>query len=212
MMIPMVVSMGATANVREKNHEAGFTLVELLICTFVLLLVTSAAFGILSEIQRTVSYQTEIQSVLNNTRIAMQAIERYIRQAGNDPCAGGIQGITIVSATEVQIRSDLAGSAANPDKGDPDGDSDDSGENVTIRFNGVSHSIEIIPSGGPPQIFAGYISDLIFQYYDESGAITNDNNKVRKISFAISGTSMLPNPQTGQYFGIRLCSEVRIMT
>ena len=38
---------------------------------------------------------------------------------------------------EIQIRSDLTGSAArvNPDKGDPDGDIGDSGESVAIRYN-----------------------------------------------------------------------------
>jgi type II secretory pathway pseudopilin PulG len=207
------VSIDASNNPRGKTAEAGFSLIELLICSLVLLLVTSAAFGILSEIQQTASYQVETQSVINNTRIAMQIVERYIRQAGNDPFASGFHGITIVSATEVQIRSDLTGSAAgNADKGDPDGDWADSGENVTLRFNNKSHSIEIVPNGGPPQIIAGSISDLMFQYYDGSGALTAVDSDVRKISVAISGTSALPNPQTRRFFCIRLCSEVLVMT
>jgi prepilin-type N-terminal cleavage/methylation domain-containing protein len=193
--------------------ESGFTLTEMLICAVILLLITSAAFGILSEIQMTAGYQAEVQSVLNSTRIAMQTVERCIRKAGNDPLAGGLTGITIVNATEVQIRSDLTGSAAgNPDKGDPDGDVDDSGENVAIRFNSKSHTIEIVPSGGAPQIIASNISDLMFQYFDASGAITSADRKVRKISVAISGTSTLPNPRTGHFFGIRLYSDVMIAT
>jgi Tfp pilus assembly protein PilW len=213
MIDPIAASMNISHRTGGKTDEAGFSLTELLICALVLLAVTSAAFSIMSEIQRTAGHQAEMQSVLNNTRIAMQIIERYIRQAGNDPSASGLNGITIVSATEVQIHSDLTGSAAgNPDKGDPDGDIDDSGENVTIRFNDKTHAIEIVPSGGPPQIIAGYISDLLFQYYDASGAITSVDCKVRKISVSISGTSTLPNPQTHRFFGVRLCSEVLLMT
>ena len=54
----------------------------------------------------------------------MQTVEQYIRQAGNDPFCTGVAGIAIVSTEEIQIRSDLTGSAGpgNPDKGDPDGD------------------------------------------------------------------------------------------
>ena len=197
----------------KKPGEAGFSLVEMLICALVLLLVSSAAFSILSEIQQTAGYQAEMQAVLNNTRIALQAIEQRIRQAGNDPLASGLQGITIVTATEMRIRSDHTGSSAdNPNKGDPDGDTDDSGEDIVIRFNRKSHTLEIIPSGGSPQIIAGNISDLMFRYYDASGAITPVDSEVRKIFVAISGSSTLPHPRTGRIFGVKLCSEILIST
>jgi len=193
--------------------DKGFTLIEFLICALTLLLVASAAFSVLSEIQRTASNQAEMQSVLNNTHVAMQAVERYIRQAGNDPFARGLPAVTIVNATEVRLCSDLTGSAvANPDKGDPDGDADDSGENVAIRFNSRTRSIEVVPDGGSPQIIAGNISDLTFQYYDLEGAETASSGKVRRIGVAITGSSPLPNPQTGHPFGVTLRSEVLIIT
>jgi len=204
--------MNASAKVREPR-EAGFTLVEFLICTAGFLLVASAALAIGSDIQRTASYQTESYSVLQSMQIAVQTIERYIRQAGNDPLAKGFPAITIVNAAEMQIRSDLTGSdRANPDKGDPDGDTDDSGENVTIRFNTQSRALEIVPNGGPPQAIAGYISDLQFQYYDKEGNPTPVSSEVRKIVVKISGSSPVPNPQTHQFFGVTLRSEIRIMT
>ena len=122
---------------RRINRQSGFTLTEFLIAASILLVLSSAIFSMLTEIQHAGSYQTEVQFVLNNTRIAMQTAERYIRQAGNDPLGSGVSGITIVSAQEIQIRSDLTGSAGpgNPDKGDPDGDIGDSGESIAIRFN-----------------------------------------------------------------------------
>jgi prepilin-type N-terminal cleavage/methylation domain-containing protein len=200
-----------TATGRQTNQN-GFTLAEFLIASLILLVVASAAFSLLSEIQRTASYQSEVQAVLNNTRIAMETIERHIRQAGNDPLGSGLPGITIVSANEVQIRSDLTGSsgAGNPDKGDPDGDVDDSDENVTIRYNGVSRSLEIVPDGGSPQIAAGYISGLSFQYYDATGAVTADSKDVRTISFTVTGSTLQPDPQTRRIFGIRLSSGIRM--
>jgi type II secretory pathway pseudopilin PulG len=191
---------------------SGFTLVEFLVSALVLLILTSGVFTLLCEIQRTAGYQTEVQSVLNSTQIALQAAERYIRQAGNDPFGSGMPGITIVSATEVQLRSDLTGSlgAGNPDKGDPDGDIEDSGENVTLRYNDRTRSLEIVPQGGPAQIIAGNISALAFEYFDSYGNPTSVGGEVKKIAVTISGTSLLPNPQTGRIFGIRLSSEVKI--
>lgn len=198
---------------RNGAEDEGFTLTEFLICALTILLAASAAFGVLSEIQRTASHQAEVQSVLNNTRVAMQAVERYIRQAGNDPFACGLSAVTIVNGTAVQLRSDVTGSdASNPDKGDPDGDANDSGENVTIRFNERSRSIEIVPDGGSPQIIANYISNLAFQYYDLEGAETESSRKVRRIVVSISGSSPFPNPQTGRPFGVTLRSEILIAT
>jgi Tfp pilus assembly protein PilW len=210
---PMAVSANSFNKVDKETTEAGFTLVEFLICSVVFLLVASNALAIMSDIQRTAAYQTELFSVLHSTRIALQTIERTIRQAGNDPLRNGFPGIIIINASSVQIQSDLTGSdPGNPDKGDPDGDTDDTGENVTIRFNSQSRSIEIVPNGGTPQIIAGLISDLNFEYYDKDGVPTMVGSEVRKIAVVISGSSPIANPQTHQYFGVKLRSEIRIMS
>lgn len=200
--------------VKISGRQSGFTLTEFLIAATVLLILSSAIFGMLAEIQQSASYQTEVQSVLNNTRIAIQTAERYVRQAGNDPFGTGIAGITIVSAQEIQVRSDLTGSEgpANPDKGDPDGDIGDSGESVAIRFNDRTRSLEIVPEGSAAQIVAGSISGLSFQYYDADGNITANGREVRKIGISVSGTSLQPDPRTGTVFGLKLDSEIRIST
>jgi type II secretory pathway pseudopilin PulG len=213
-MNPMIVPMNDSAGGGKGKDQSGFTLVEFLISSLILIVVASAVFTLLSEIQRTASYQTEVQSVLNNTRIAMQTVERYIRQAGNDPLGSGLSGVIIVSANEIQIRSDLTGlsGAGNPDKGDPDGDIEDSGENVTIRLNDRSRSLEIVPDGGSAQIVANNIVGLSFECYDSQGSLTTTSGDVRKVVVTITGSSSLPNPQTHQAFGVKLSSGVNILT
>ena len=76
---------------------SGFGLTEFLMSTLVFLVMASMLFGLLVEIQRKASYQAEMQSVLNNTRLALQTVGRYLRQAGNDPLGIGVSGITIIS-------------------------------------------------------------------------------------------------------------------
>ncbi len=197
-----------------RRSQSGFGLVEFLVAALILLVTASAVFGMVTEVQRRALSQAEIQSVLDNTRIAMQTIGRYLRQAGNDPRNSGLAGITIVSATEVRILSDLTGSAGprNPDKGDPDGDTSDSGENVILRYNGATRSLEIMPDGGSAQIIAGNISDLTFRYYDSGGATITAGSNVHKINVTISGTSLLPDPGTHKVFGVRLSSDFQVKT
>jgi len=141
----------------------------------------------------------------------MQTVERYIRQAGNDPLESGLSGITIVSAMEVQIRSDRTGSSG-ANKGDPDGDVDDSGENITIRYNKKSRSLEVVPNGGPAQIVANYISDLSMKYYNAEGDLTTSGNDVRTVTITISGSTLQPDPDTRQCFGVTLSENIRVLT
>jgi hypothetical protein len=144
----------------------------------------------------------------------MQIVGRYIRQAGNDPLDQGFIAITLIEPSRVGIASDITGSAGpgNPDKGDPDGDTLDSGEDVLIRYNGTTRSLEIVPKGGSAQVVAGYISGLSFQYYNSEGGLAATGNDVRKIKVTISGTSLLPDPDTHRNFGVRLSSAFQVAT
>jgi hypothetical protein len=114
----------------------------------------------------------------------------------------------------MRIQSDLTGSAGpgNPDKGDPDGDSADSGENIAIRYNPGNRSLEILPSGGSIQIVASHISDLTFAYYDAKGNPTALGTDVRKVGIVISGASLRPDPQTHKVFGVQLYSEIQVQS
>ncbi len=214
MMDSTVVPIEASAETGKKSNQAGFTLIEFLISASILLVIASAVFSLLTDIQREASYEAEVQSVLNNARIAMQTVERYVRQAGNDPLRCGLAPVTIINATELRVQSDLTGSsgAGNPDKGDPDGDTNDSAENVTIRYNSKSRSLEIVPDGASAQIVAAYISGLSFQGFDSSGTVATAGSDVRKITVTISGASLLRNPKTQQIFGVKISSDIRILT
>ncbi len=76
---------------------------------------------------------------MENTRVAMGTLERYIVQAGNNPRSAAFAPVTITSATQVRLCSDLTGSAGG-NQGDPDGDILDANEDVTIRYNATGRS------------------------------------------------------------------------
>jgi hypothetical protein len=208
------IRVGAATGTIPRENQSGFGLAEFLMSSLILLIAASSVFGVLKDVQRSAGYQTEVQSVLNNTRLAILTVGRYLRQAGNDPLGSGQSGITIVSATEVRVKSDLTGSAGsgNPDKGDPDGDTFDSGEDLTIRYNSATRSLEVVTESGAVQIVAGYISGISFLYYDSNGEPAATGDDVRRINVTVSGTSLLPDPVTRRSFGVRLCSDFQVAT
>jgi prepilin-type N-terminal cleavage/methylation domain-containing protein len=193
--------------------EHGFSLVELLIATLITLVLAGSVFGLMSRLQRAAGYQTEVQGVLEGVMIGMETVERILLQAGNDPHQAGFPGLAIVGPAEVRVRADLTGSApGSPDQGDPDGDTDDSGESVTIRYNANTRSLEVVPQGGIPQPVASNISYFGLQYFDNTGGETTAGNDVRIIRITLAGISPLADPQTGRAFSLRLSSSVRLAT
>jgi len=190
--------------------SAGFSLVEMLIAVAILGVVAASLFPLLNDFQRETACRSETQAVLDNIRVAVETLEKYIRQAGNNPYGAGFQGITIVSDRAVTIRADIKGSHG-ADKGDPNGDIDSSDETVTLRFNPANQSVEIV-SGGTAQIVCNHVSDLKFRYYDSDGNLTIDGNKVRRIAVTISGFADRPDPKTREVFGIELEREIRIFS
>jgi hypothetical protein len=194
------------------ENESGFSLVEFIVSAAILLAISITIFEVLNDIQRTAGYQADVQAVLDNTRIAIQTVERCIRQAGNDPYRKGFDAISIIGPAEVGIRSDLTGSAGpgNPNKGDPDGDTNDSGENLAIRYNDRQQRLELIPMHGPAQIIAENISGLSLKYFDADGNATGIGRNVRKITVTASGSGRLKDPWTGRQFEVQLDSVIRI--
>jgi prepilin-type N-terminal cleavage/methylation domain-containing protein len=192
------------------GDNAGFSLVELLMSLLILGILTASLFPFLNDFQRETACRSETQAVLDNIRIAIETLEKYIRQAGNDPHGAGFQGVTIVSDQAVTIRSDLKGSKGS-DKGDPNGDVSGPDENVTLRFNPANQSVEIV-AGGTAQIVCNRIGNLKFRYYDADGNLTMDGSRVRRIAVTISGVAEQPNPKTREYFGIELEREIRIFS
>jgi hypothetical protein len=201
-------------NSTPTDNRSGFALVEFLISAVMLLIIASSVFALLCEIERKAGYETEVQAVLDNTRLAMNMVGRYLRQAGNDPLGGTLTGITLAEPFRVGIRADLTGSASPgyPDKGDPDGDTLDSGEDVIIQHNSATRSLEIVPGGSSAQVVAGYISGLSFSYFDETGKPTTTGAAIRKIRVTLSGSSLLLDPSTNRKFGIQLTSDFQVPT
>jgi prepilin-type N-terminal cleavage/methylation domain-containing protein len=190
--------------------DQGFSLVEFMVSSLILLVIAGSVFSLLSQTQRTASYQVEVQGVLENTRFGMMTLERILQQAGNDPFEVGITGIGNMTSTQVRVQSDLTGSGSTatppePDKGDPDGDALDAGEDVTISYDENARTINL---NGQP--LASNISAFSLQFFDKNGTITGTGANVTRIRMTVTGQSPVNDPQTGRPFSMELASDVKL--
>ena len=190
--------------------EQGFSLVEFLLATLIMLIMAGSVFSLLSKTETTASYQTEVQGVLENTRIAMETVERILQQAANDPLKAGFPGVTITSSTQLRVRSDITGLGPGTDKGDPDGDTNDTGEDFIIRYNAGAQTIELVTPAGVVQPIASNITAFTMQYFDRAGAVTSAGNNVCSIRISLTGASRVRDLQTGERFAMQLTSDVQL--
>ncbi len=190
-------------------REAGYGAAEFLISSLILLGISAGIFTVLADVESTASYQPEVLSVMANTRIAMDTVERYISMAGNNPTGAAFSPVTITSSTEVRLCSDNTGSAGSS-QGDPDGDILDSDEDVTIRYNTGARSIEKVLPDGTVQTIGTGISAFSLYYFDAAGATTTDGGAVQRIGVTITGVSMVPDPHNKKTFGITTYSNVKL--
>ncbi len=181
-------------------REDGFSLVEFLVGAVVLLVLSAGVFTMLTDAQSTSGYQGEVIEVMENTRLTMSVLGRYIAQAGNNPLAASFNPLTITSSTQVTLRADLTGSAGG-NQGDPDGDILDEDEEVTIRFNSGAGSIELVDRNGTVRTLARGISGFSMEYLGADGAATTVETDVRSIRVTVTGISSAANPRTGKTFG-----------
>jgi type II secretory pathway pseudopilin PulG len=202
-----------TQFVRFSASEDGFSLVEFLASTLILLVISAYAFSVMADMEREANYQHEVQAVLANVRIATETVQRYLRHAGNNPRGIALQAVTIVNSGEVQLQADLTGSSAmDPNRGDPDGDINDLDENVTLRYNPNTRTIEVVLADGTVRSAAGFITNFTMQYLDETGAATTIGNDVRRIQVTLSGASQLVHLKTRQAFATTETFNVQLIS
>ena len=190
----------------DMHAERGFTLTEFLISSIVVMILAAGLFTMLTDAQSTSGYQTEVLTVMENTRVAMNIIGRHIAQTGNNPLEATFTPLTIVNGSQVRLCADLTGSAGG-DTGDPDGDILDANESIIVRYNQTRKSIELIDGNGTVQTLADHISGFSLQYLDAAGASTTVATDVRVIRVNISGSSTVANPSTHKTYGLTIGSD-----
>ncbi|MBI4446154.1 MAG: type II secretion system protein [Acidobacteria bacterium] len=194
--------------------ESGYTLMEALIVTAIVAMVTAAIFPLLYQGQQSYQGEKEFAEVTQQARIAMDQITRYLRQAGNDPLEVlTTSPIQTLSSGHILISSDITGSVpstTNDPKestGDPDGTLNSIYESLEVRYDGSSRTL-YIDVGYGEEILAENISSFQLSYFDKSGASTTNDAEIARIKVEMVAETGEKDPRTGKISSMTLVSDV----
>lgn len=179
----------------------GFSLVELLIAMAVGLIVLGAMYSVFMVQHKIFTTQEDYVELQQSVRAAMEMMTREIGMAGYNPTGTAGAGIVSAAASSINFTLDITD---NSGSGLPDGDTNDSNENITYSLytsDGVQKLGRKSTASGNNQPVAEHISNLVFIY--------GSGNRV--INIELTGRTARPDPtypQTGGYRTFTLRSVV----
>jgi len=195
------------------RSEHGFSLVEMLIASMLLVVLGGSVLALLVEIEQVAGFQSDQQAALQNTLLGMDLVERLLRQAGNDPRDIGLNALSLAAPNQVRACADLTGASApgSPDKGDADGDTNDSFEDVVIRRNSSADTLEVVPAGGGVLAVAENITGFSINFFSDQGAPIPAGPSAVRARIALSGRSRTVNPRSRRAFALQLAKDVHLV-
>jgi len=208
--------------------DRGMTLLEILISTAIFGVVAAGIFTIFDQSQHTFRSQGDLSEVVRQTRIAMDQIQTYIRQAGNDSedvfdsqtppfshSHSGIFPIEYSAAGYIQINSDVTGSVGTGlgATGDPDGNFTARGEKVIVRYDAAQDELNI-DIGDGEQVLAENISNFTLTFYDLAGnqisSPASNEGDIARVQIHVEAETANPDQETGKIQSITLESDVML--
>ncbi len=178
-------------NKTHKSKESGFSLIELLMVSVILVFTIGIIGGIVTGVQRSYTQQRPRTEALNDATAALDMMTRLIQTAGNNP--GGISGLqpidpgTAVGGTysTIRIRSDWRGTTLSSL---PDSDIGDPFEDV-IFFVSNNKLMKQEPGDTSAVEFLDNVSTLQFLYYDTNNTLivnpTTNHTQICRIDMTI---------------------------
>lgn len=143
-------------NFQTTRHNAGFTLVELMIALVVSGLVMSAVVSIYVAQSRSYSELDDVANIQQDLRGALVILPAEIRLAGSDPLETNVPKIEAATRTSLHFTMDVRGSAVNPNE--PDGDVNDANEDIAYAMtarNTITNATVVADANGDGIVDSG---------------------------------------------------------
>jgi type II secretory pathway component PulJ len=179
------------------RRVGGFTLMESLVSTLLLMMVSGTIYGVLRH-QLFALRREEIQLDAQETcRNLIDLITREVRLAGYDPtCSKSFSGIADARPQWLQVQADLNEDGAIG-----------ANESITYSYDPDLKAIQRAAGGAPVSLVSDIPGNaLAFTYYDGSGAVlapvgsppalaATQRNAIRRIKVSISVQRTNPDPR-----------------
>jgi Tfp pilus assembly protein PilW len=177
----------------------GFTLVESLISTLLLMMVSGTIFGVFRYQMFALKGQEVQLDAQEVGRNLIDLITREVRLAGYDPtCSKSFSGIADARPQWLQVQADLSEDGAIG-----------AGESIVYSYDPALQAIQRAAGGAPVPLVSDVPGNaLAFTYYDGSGAAlapagsppaltATQRNAVRRIKVSIHVQRTNPDPRNG---------------
>jgi len=208
----------------RKFSPKGFTLIELMIAMAVGLVLLAAVYSVFNLQNKELNKQEQIAVMQDDAKMAMEMMTREIMMAGygvtstlprcvgsttatNSPCVG----ITAANANSISFTMDVTDDS---DTGVPDGDRDDTNENITYNLYTTSDGVPALGRKSKTtqinqQPVVENVSALAFTYMPATGTTaTTDLSLIRRVQISITTRTANVDPSTGNYRTFTLTSIV----
>ncbi len=173
-----------------EDSQRGFTLMEVLISMAIGGLLLGVVVNTFVIQQKSYDVQEQVTEMVQTARAAMDMMTREIRMAGYDPARAGFEGVSY-NATQLRVNADLRGD--NPSD-PPDGDTNDSNEDIMYSYDSNNFQIDR-NTGGGNQPFAENIDSFTFGYIDGNGNPTTISADIRQVRVTVTARTAKPDPE-----------------
>ena len=147
--------------VRARLHgEEGFTLVELLVASFLFLLLTSIAFSTVLASARAARTSREVNDLNEEARLVLNRMSRELREARRITAAANPDGSKFNPASDVSVSFEVdfnGDNAIDPGAADP--------EVLTYRYDRAAQRLVVQASGETLPVLAGDVSEFKITYH-----------------------------------------------
>jgi prepilin-type N-terminal cleavage/methylation domain-containing protein len=175
------------------RSTAGFSLIEMIISMSLLSLLLTSVFSLVWRIEKGYAHEKRVSEMQQNQRYGLELITKALRNAGNNPEGIALNKIDLDPDGNHQQDSIRIQSDFNP----PDGDIQDSGEDVQFRVSGNCLMFRNGPPGSLEVAVLGSVQSIAFTAQDDQGNPTADINLMSTVTVTLTATTERSSLQTG---------------
>ena len=181
---------------------AGMTLVELLIGMTLGLVATAAMTALLRTGTAAWTRAGATAEVAIEVAEAVDQLTRDLRDAGYDPAAAGIAGLTVTAADRLEMTADLDGNAAI----DPASE-----ERIGYRWSAASSSLQrVVGRQSLPILSDVAAGGFRLAYFDRDGARLDPANPATSAATRLVTIDLATTPRDG-LAGVRISGGARLV-
>jgi type IV pilus assembly protein PilW len=173
------------------HHEAGFTVIELLIAMAMTGIILAAIFTFSIAQGQFLSTREQVTQMTQGARAALDMLTHEIGIAGYNPTKAALSGVTY-HASQLQLQADLDG----------DGNTDDANENIIYTYDASTRQI-LRNAGDGNEPLADHIQAFAFEYLDANGNPTTVSANIRQLRISITARTAKPDPHYSTNGGYR---------